>query len=244
MVALPACGFGELVCAARPGLSRSVTGSRWVRWALCYRGVWPELDGIAGSPAAPAADPCCPAALLPRCPAALLPCCPTGRRSAYQCRSCRGTACREQQLTNPSATPTCPAVLAAQPAARPPARPPPGLSVSILQRCCLPRTAAHQSQHHPNPTRRDTTEKSGQQPRPPPTQRTPRPETGNPAHHPETHPPTGKHRHHARHPARRNRATRRNLLTDTHHTTGQTQTPATTAPPNPEQVKTSNPKVL
>ena len=80
----------------------------------------------------------------------LLPARPPGR----PCRSCRGAACRGQQLTNPSATPTrpgCPCCPAVRPPDRPAVRPALGLSVSILERWCLPRTAANQPRRHPDP---------------------------------------------------------------------------------------------
>ena len=74
---------------------------------------------------------------------------------------CRKPCCsrRRSRLARPPwFRPGCPgsgpAVLAARPPGRPPAWPPgrpPGRPVSILQRCCLPRTAAHQPQRHPNP---------------------------------------------------------------------------------------------
>ena len=92
-----------------------------------------------------------PPALLPLL--ALLPAQPsTGRRPACQRRSWTGAACREQQLTIPSATPTHPGSPAARPVA-PPGRPTAAArpAMAILHRCCLPRTATHHPQRHPDP---------------------------------------------------------------------------------------------
>ena len=113
-----------------------------MRWAPCYRGVWPELDGIAGGPR-------CFRRRSRQARLPLLPTRPPDRLPACQRRSWRGAACREQRLTILGATPTRPtALLPTQPSDRPP----PGPPASILHRRCEPRTAAHQPQPHPNPT--------------------------------------------------------------------------------------------
>ena len=136
------------------------TGSRW---ALCYRGVWPELDGVAGSPAAPAAVPSlpgCPGSARPPWfgPAVLPPCCPPGCLAAHPAATRPARVDLAELLlavssSSPSPAPPRPA--------RPPNRPPPGPRASILQRCCLPRAAAHHPRRHPRPTQQDTMEISG-----------------------------------------------------------------------------------
>ena len=131
-----------------------------MRWASCYRGFRPELDGIAGSPAAPAVDPG-----LPGCPSSArlvwfrpdlpgCPCCPPGCPTAVARPAAvdLGEVMFAADSSSPFPAPPRPVRCSCCPPGRPPSdRPPSGPPPSILERWCLPRTAADHPWRRPDP---------------------------------------------------------------------------------------------
>ena len=98
-------------------------------------GVWPELDGIAGGPLLPLPIPASPAALVrPGCPAAHPAAAPPASVDLAEVLLAANGS---------SASPASPRPV------RPSGRSRSGPPVSILQGCCLLRTAAHQPQRLP-----------------------------------------------------------------------------------------------